>query len=497
MNEIHALIIGIEHHIDPKIKSVAYAENDAKGILSALNLHYNNTLNYFLLLSKEATKTQIESNLRSILSNATEGDTIIIYFAGHGFAENDHNYLICADTIQGDLIDTSIPIQTIFSEIRKSKCKKVMIFLDSCHSGFEIDESMRGILSDMTDEEFLDFFKDSEFSIAFASCQIDQYSYSSETLKHGIWSYHIINALNGESPRALEKNRFITADSLQAYLNSEVPRTVRKTFTGSYTQTPCIFGNASKGFIIADLKEFLDKRKEKIEPKLTQLKKVFFSGKESGRIKSLSGFKTHHRIPDTINDATKSFVKKIGCEEVSEYAEKLFKSLRKSFEYKRLDIKLDADCESASIITKDFTVNIWLEINHNDFSEYIIFTEVTEIQDPNSINSSKFNEVFPKTFDSLTFQFDKSFNVKQLIDTVENIDDEIISVEYPGDLSSCTISIAGVDNELYITSYDFSIISQKFIEPKSLIESFNDAQLTLVNTHRLKMLPFNPNRENI
>lgn len=491
MNEIYALVIAIENYIDPSINSVVYAENDAKEILAALNLHNMGTLNTFLLLSKEATKTRIESNLRSILGSATKDDQVMIYYAGHGFAENDHNYLTCADTVRGDLVKTSISIQTVFSKIRKSKCKKVTIFLDSCHSGFEIDESMRGILSDMTDEEFLDFFNDSEFHIAFASCQIDQYSYSSNALKHGIWSHHIISALKGESLEALERNRFITANSLQAYLSREVPRTVRKTFTGSYTQTPRIFGNASNGFIIADLKEFLDKKKEKIEPKLTQLKKAFFSGEELGNIKSLSGFKKHHRLPDTINNATESFVKTIGHDDIAEYSGNLFKSLKKSFGYKRRDIKLDDDYEAVSIITKDFSVNIWIAINPEDCSEYIINTEVTEIQNPISINSSEFNEVFSDTFNSLTFQFDKSFDVEKLIDAIEDIDDEeVISVDYPGDLSSCTIEIAGVDNSLYITSHSFSIKSHECVEPKSLIESFNDAQVLLINTHELRMLPF-------
>jgi hypothetical protein len=491
MNDTYVLAVAIEYYIDPSINRVVYAENDAKEILSALNLHNIGTENTYLLLSKEATKTRIESNLRSILGSATEDDQVLIYYAGHGFAENDHNYLTCADTVRGDLVKTSISIQTVFSKIRKSKCKKVIIFFDSCHSGFEIDESMRGILSDMTDDEFLAFFNDSEFHIAFASCQIDQYSYSSNTLKHGIWSYHIINALKGESPDVLERKRFITADSLQAYLSKEVPRTVRKTFTGSYTQTPRIFGNASKGFIIADLKTFLDKKKQKVEPKLAQLRKVFFSGEELGNIKSLSGFKKHHRLPDSINNATESFVKTIGHDEIAEYSDNLFKSLKKSFGYKRRDIKLDDDYEAVSIITKDFTVNIWISINPADCSECVINTEVTEIQNPISVNSSEFNEVFSDTFNSLTFQFDKSFDVEKLIDAIEDIDDEdVISVDYPGDLSSCTIEIAGVDNSLYITSSSFSIKSHKCVEPKSLIKSFNDAQVLLINTHELRMLPF-------
>ena len=492
MNEIYALVIAIENYIDSKINSVAYAENDAKEMLEALSLHNAGSMNSFLLLSKEATKTRIASNLRSILGSASKDDQVVIYYAGHGFAENDHNYLTCSDTVRGDLVKTSISIQTVFSKIRKSKCKKVSIFLDSCHSGFEIDESMRGLLSDMTDEEFADFFNDSEFHIAFASCQIDQYSYSSKVLKHGIWSHHIISALKGESPEALERNRFITANSLQAYLNREVPRTIRKTFTGSYTQTPRIFGNASKGFIIADLKEFLEKKKEKIEPKLAQLKKVFFYGEEVGNIKSLSGFKKHHRLPDAINNATESFVKSIGHDEIAEYSDNLFQSLKESFGYKRRDIKLDDDYEAVSIITKDFTVNIWIAISPEDCSEYIINTEVTEIQNPTSINSSEFNDVFSDSFNSLTFHFHKAFDIEKLIDAIEDIDDEeVISVHYPGDLSSCTIEIAGVDNPLYITSHSFSIRSHKCVEPKILIESFRDAQVLLINTYELRMLPFN------
>ena len=460
MQEIYALIVAIENYIDPSINSVVYAENDAKEFSEALYLHDLEPHNTFLLLSNEATKTRIESNLRSVLNSATKEDQIIIYYAGHGFAENDHNYLTCADTVRGDLVRTSIPMHSIFTKIRKSGCNKVTVFLDSCHSGFEIDESMRGILSDMTDEELKSFFQDSEYHVAFASCQIDQYSYSSNALKHGIWTYHIIKALKGKASNALERKRFITADSLQTYLSREVPRTIRKTFTGTHSQTPRIFGNASKGFIIADLKEYLDKKRKKLQPKLAQLKKVYFSGEELGNIKSLSGFKKYHRLPDSINNATDSFVKKIGHEEITEYSDNLFKSLKKAFGYKRRDIEMNDDYESISIITKDFSVNIGIEINPDDYTEYIINTEVEEIQNPISIKSKEFNDVFADTFNSLTFQFDKSFDIEKLIDAIEDINDEdVISVDYPGDISSCTIAISGVDHDIYITSHHFTIKS--------------------------------------
>ena len=309
-------------------------------------------------------------------------------------------------------------------------------------------------------------------------------------LINGIWYYHIIESLKGNSLDALERKRFITADSLQTYLSREVPRTIRKTYAGKYTQTPVVFGNISKGFMIADLKEFLDRKKAKILPKLAQLKKISFSGEDVGNIKSLSGFRKHHRLPDAKYNATESFILRISQEEVNEYSDNLFKSLKKAFGYKRRDISMDDDSEAISILTKDFTVNIWIEINPDDYSEYLLNTEVTEIQNPESINSTEFNKVFSDTFNSLTFQFDKTFNIEKLIDAIEEIDDDTISVDYPGDLSSCSITISGIENIIHITSDDFSIKSEDCTEPKKLIGSFNNAQLLLVNTHEIKMLPF-------
>ena len=184
-------------------------------------------------------------------------------------------------------------------------------------------------------------------------------------------------------------------------------------------------------------------------------------------------------------------MKKIGHGEITKYSGDLFKSLKKTFRYKRRDIEMNDDYESISIITKDFSVNIGIEINPDDYSEYILNTEVTEIQDPVSINSREFNEVFSDTFNSLTFQFDKSFDIEKLIDAIEDINDEdVISVDYPGDISSCTIAISGVDHDIYITSHHFTIKSDNCVEPKNLIGSFNETQLLLINTHELRMLPF-------
>lgn len=490
MNERFALIIGIENYQDHRISPVRHAENDARDFAGVLQLHGYDAKNIRLLPSSTATKTTIESHLRTTLSSADEDDYVTIFYAGHGFAENDHNYLTCSDTVRGDLVQTSISLQAILKGIRKSKCKKIVLFLDSCHSGFEIDESMRGILSDITDDEFREFFKDSEYHIAFASCDTAEYSYSSNKLRHGIWTHHIIEAFKGNAVRALERNRFLTADSLQVYLSKEVPRTVRKLVTGPQVQRPRVLGNCSKEFILADFKEIFEQKAAKLQPNLAQLKKVFFSGSRNGRVRALSGFRKYHEVPDSVNSAAERFVTNVGHQEVEDYANKVFQDLKQAFRFKRRDIDLTTGDSSASIQTNDFTVNIWLAINPDDPSEYLLTTEVTDIRNPVSVRTKAFNSVFERTFNSLTFQFDKKFDIEALIDAVEAIHEEdLISVEYPADASSCTIYIKGLEAKIMVTPHEFVIEHTYSMEPIKLIDSFSNAQKLLINEHNIKMLP--------
>jgi hypothetical protein len=491
MGEKFALIIGIEHYQDASISPVHFAEDDAKGIFEALELHGFAQTSMDILLSPQATKATIESRLRKCCAKASSEDYFIMFYAGHGFAENDHNFITCHDTQRGDLANTSISLQNVMREIRKSKSKRVVLFLDSCHSGLEFEEGMRGILSDMSEEELLEFFKDSEFHVGFAACEHNQYSYPSNSLSHGIWSYHVISALKGNEPTALERKRFLTANSLQVYLSQEVPRTVRKTLTGSKIQTPCMFGNLTKDFMIADLEPVLEAKKIKAQPQLTQLKRILFRGEETGRVKSLSGFsRGYHRVPNTVNDATERFVAKIGQEEVNMKAERLYEQIKKEFDYKRKDIDMKSGGGSASIICKDFDVDISLSLNPNDPSEYLLKIETNNFRSPEIVKSRIFNKVFERIFTSLVFEFTQQINTVEIIDAIEELNDESISIEYPSNEITCTIKMKGVDGVINISPGEFCITYDNPVQPIVLVESFFGVQRLLVNTHNIKALPF-------
>ena len=241
MDQNFALIIAIENYNDTRINPVQFAGNDASAFSKAIQDLGVVPSNKTMLIDKDATKTTIESRLRSVLGMATKNDKVYIYYAGHGFAENDHNYITCSDTLMNDLINTSISISNFLAEIKKSTCEQVILFLDSCHSGLQITDSMRSMLTEMSDKEFKDFFSDSKFHVAFASCQTDQYSYSSAKIKHGVWTYHVLKALRGEESTALERGKFLTSQSLQSYLSVEIPRSLRNLFSDNRVANPSPF----------------------------------------------------------------------------------------------------------------------------------------------------------------------------------------------------------------------------------------------------------------
>jgi hypothetical protein len=489
MNEKHAIIIAVENYQDRRISSVTYAENDAKKFASVIEQHGFQKTNTTILINDHATKTRIESIFRTILRKLHENDQLFIFYAGHGFSDSNKNYITCHDTIYTDLTSTSVSLQSIFNHVQKSECQKAIFFIDSCHSGLDIDESMRGMLSEMTDEEFENFCNESKYHVVFASCHNDESSFSSNNLKHGIWTYHIIEAFNGSNRRALERKVYLTTSSLQNYLSSEVPITLKNSFTSRRNQTPRLWGNLSREFIIADFKEIFNRRR--IESKTTsQIKKASFLGFKFGSIKSLSGFKKGYRIPEYVSDTTRSFVRGIGDKELTNEANQIFSDLQSNFKYKRREISFNQDDGSASILTPDFSVYISIDLDEEDLEQYIIKLDVSEIKNPDSLASKEFADTFDNVFDRTSFYFTKSPNIEKIIDRIEDINiPDKIKVEYPADASNCTIFLDDFSGYMSVDSNGISLIHRRKTTVKNLLEITNKLPNFLIDNKIVGLLP--------
>ena len=172
----HAILVAVEHYSDPKISRVHFGAADALGLAAALkDLGVDSVMT---LVDAQATKTALKSKLKKLVAGLTATDTLYFFYAAHGFSQNGQNFVTCHDTQVADLKSTSLSLKWVYDLFKASACKRVVIFLDCCESGMQIDKSMRTIIGDMSEDELNKFFAKAEYVVGFASCKTGQSSWS-------------------------------------------------------------------------------------------------------------------------------------------------------------------------------------------------------------------------------------------------------------------------------------------------------------------------------
>lgn len=491
----HAFIVGLENYQAQakRIPPVAYAELDARAVAKAFKELGVPVANITTLLSAQATKASFESRFKTTISSLTTADTFIFFFAGHGLSINDQNFLTCHDTQRGDLTATSTRLDWIFNTVRQTKCRQAMFFLDCCHSGLPIEGAMRGIADHVSDSEFETLFGNSEYHIAFAACKTDELSHSAETLSHGIWTHHLLRALSGEDPDAFDRGRFVTSRSLQNYLAAEVPRTLRRTIAGAARQTPCMFGNATAEFIVADLKSILDARQAALTATATTPRDAAFVGTQFDRIRSLSGFKRFHTVPKHVSTATQQFVASIGEEEVREHANRVLSSLRSGLHYGIRDVDRSIEGDSATLKTKDFDVNIYLFQDQDEPDTYVIRTEITNFRNPSVVTTDEFNKAVSGFVETLELNLPSKFNVEDLIVRLEKSSmKDSVSIDYDADLIKVEVHFDDTGVLLRFRDGRCEVIADRNATPLGLLEAVSETQVALLTHASAKVPLLNP-----
>lgn len=233
-----AIIIAIEEYAPLNhISKVKYAKDDAlkfkEMLINIMKLSEDDIL---MFTDEQAFKSCLEYSFQGLFHSFTEDDRLIFYYVGHGFHNGMTNYLSTYDTHKNNISGTSISLTKILLDpLRKSKCRNALIFIDACAQIFQ-DENQRSQISNINDEELIELSHDFPYYAIFLSCQPGQSSYSSDVLKNGIWTYHLIEALNGGVNEVIKGGKYITDRLLSDYLSTNVATYTKSEF--SYHQNP-------------------------------------------------------------------------------------------------------------------------------------------------------------------------------------------------------------------------------------------------------------------
>ena len=219
-----ALVIGIASFEDKVIPPLSYTASDAKSFADVLlSPQYGQFKqeNVHVLLNDEATTRHIKEQLNWLARSASPDDLVVVYIAAHGSPREVDtagvSYIITHDTDIGtdpnkpdvdSLYATALPMVDVANAVAtRVRAERTAIFLDTCFSGNAAQPQSKliapGIASGSVAPATLEHIRQGTGRIIFTASGINEESLESDSIKHGYFTYYLVQALeqqNGAIP---------------------------------------------------------------------------------------------------------------------------------------------------------------------------------------------------------------------------------------------------------------------------------------------------------
>lgn len=199
-----------------------------------------------LYLDSTATKSAIKNKLDGMASSTNSDSLSLFYFSGHGGQDENGETICCYDS---EMYDTEL------NEILNKFNGRVLVILDTCHSGGMDPDGGEGNQSDFNAtiyvQKFLETFSGNQKLVMLMACEADKYSYENSGLENGVFTYYVIEGFEGNADK--NDNWIITAEEAFAYAK---PKTEEFTEDFLFQQHPQLYdGDTSTEISLIFIKE--------------------------------------------------------------------------------------------------------------------------------------------------------------------------------------------------------------------------------------------------
>jgi WD40 repeat protein len=225
----YVLSVGINQYKNPKM-TLNYAKPDAESFGKVLDekgsLFKNTELHH--LYDGDATRANILNKLEELSGKIRQEDVFIFYYAGHGsmvdnqffFIPTESSRLYDLSSLQRDAIEASV----LQDKLKNIKALKQLIVMDACQSGGSVELlATRGA----AEEKAIAQLSRSAGIHVMASAGSEQFATEFTELGHGLFTYLLIKALQGDADGA-PKDGKVTIYELKSYLDDQVPEMTQK-----------------------------------------------------------------------------------------------------------------------------------------------------------------------------------------------------------------------------------------------------------------------------
>jgi hypothetical protein len=259
---LYAVAMGVSEYANPDW-NLKYAAKDARDILERVKARSGSSygeIKELLLTNRDATKESL-GKIREFLSTATVDDTVLMFVAGHGLLDSKYDYYFGTSDIDFDTPSgKGIAFEEFDDLLAELPCLKKSLLIDTCHAG-ELDEDEKKILAsasgtsaplpagqgiavrsvgtrgmsikpiegargksewyDRLQGLFVDLRRGSGSTILSSSAGAE-YALESSEQKNGLFTYAVLEALDGKEGSDANKDGSVTMSELADYVKTRV-----------------------------------------------------------------------------------------------------------------------------------------------------------------------------------------------------------------------------------------------------------------------------------
>jgi len=226
----YLLAVGINQYKNPRM-SLNYAKSDAESFTEALNEKGNllfKNIELHSLYDQDASKENILKKLDELAGKIHQEDVFIFYYAGHGSMVDNQFFFIPTESLRlydlSSLKTEAIDAAVLQDKFKNIKALKQLIIMDACQSGGSVELlATRGA----AEEKAIAQLSRSAGIHVMASAGSEQFATEFAELGHGLFTYLLLKALQGDADGA-PKDGKVTIYELKSYLDDQVPEMTRK-----------------------------------------------------------------------------------------------------------------------------------------------------------------------------------------------------------------------------------------------------------------------------
>jgi glycine betaine/proline transport system substrate-binding protein len=201
-----ALVIGNNDYDDPEKlwPSLETAVADAEAVANILKTDYGFAE---ITLLKNATRRDIVKAFNNLAKTAQDSDSVLIYYAGHGYLNEDtkEGFWIPVDA-EGREDSTFVRNSTIKVKLGviADKARHVLLVSDSCFSGALLREGNRGMSLDQKNERYFQKVAKKKSVQILAAGGLEFVDDNYKGTRHSPFTYYFLQSLKDNNARYFE-----------------------------------------------------------------------------------------------------------------------------------------------------------------------------------------------------------------------------------------------------------------------------------------------------